>query len=77
MLTEQTRFGKWELYTDGASNSRGSGLGLVLKSPQGDTIVQAICCEFSATNNEAEYEALISGLEFLNNGAPNIKSTST
>jgi ribonuclease HI len=25
-------------------------------------IVQAICCEFKATNNEAEYEALIAGL---------------
>ncbi|XP_074355306.1 uncharacterized protein LOC141694049 [Apium graveolens] len=38
------------------------GLGLVLKSPQGDMIAQSICCDFKATNNEAEYEALIMGL---------------
>uniref|UniRef100_A0A803LM12 RNase H type-1 domain-containing protein n=1 Tax=Chenopodium quinoa TaxID=63459 RepID=A0A803LM12_CHEQI len=38
------------------------GLGLVLKSPQGDMIVPAICCDFKATNNEEEYEVLIAGM---------------
>ncbi|XP_074351495.1 uncharacterized protein LOC141690608 [Apium graveolens] len=52
----------WSLYTDGASNVNGTGLGLVLKSPQGDTLAYSICCEFKATNNESEYEALIIGL---------------
>ncbi|XP_074355065.1 uncharacterized protein LOC141693796 [Apium graveolens] len=52
----------WTLYTDGASNLNGTGLGLVLKSPQGDMIAHSICCDFKATNNEAEYEALIMGL---------------
>ncbi|KAJ0742766.1 putative nucleotidyltransferase, Ribonuclease H [Helianthus annuus] len=55
--------GSWTLYTDGASNVRGVGLGILLKSPQGDIIPQAVRCEFPATNNEAEYEALIAGLE--------------
>lgn len=54
---------KWILFTDGASNIRGTGLGIILKSPQGDIIPQAISCEFQATNNEAEYEALIAGLQ--------------
>ena len=73
MLTEQIRSGTWTIYTDGASNARGIGLGLVLKSPQGDTIVQTISCEFNATNNEAEYEALIAGLELcLNLGARHV-----
>ena len=54
--------GKWILFTDGASNVRGTGLGILLKSPQGDIIPQSITCEFQATNNEAEYEALIAGL---------------
>ncbi|XP_074277404.1 uncharacterized protein LOC141601042 [Silene latifolia] len=53
----------WELHVDGASNAKGAGVGLVLKSPQGDLIVQAVRCEFKATNNEAEYEALIMGLK--------------
>ncbi|XP_074271113.1 uncharacterized protein LOC141595040 [Silene latifolia] len=53
----------WTLYIDGASNARGGGVGLVLRSPKGDMIVQAIRCEFKATNNEAEYEALILGMQ--------------
>jgi len=53
----------WILYTDGASNVRGTSLGILLKSPHGDIIPQSIACEFQATNNEAEYEALIVGLQ--------------
>ncbi|XP_074298507.1 uncharacterized protein LOC141629394 [Silene latifolia] len=53
----------WELHVDGASNAKGAGVGLVLKSPQGDLIVQGVRCEFNATNNKAEYEALILGLK--------------
>ena len=53
----------WILFTDGASNVRGTGLGIILKSPQGDTIPQSINCAFPATNNEAEYEALVAGLQ--------------
>ncbi|XP_074298157.1 uncharacterized protein LOC141628977 [Silene latifolia] len=53
----------WELNVDGTSNMKGAGVGLVLKSPQGDLLVQAVRCEFKATNNEAEYEALILSLQ--------------
>ncbi|KAL5547014.1 hypothetical protein UlMin_006701 [Ulmus minor] len=52
----------WTLSVDGSSNMSGAGLGLVLISPEGDIIQQAIKCGFKATNNEAEYEALIAGL---------------
>lgn len=52
----------WSFYTDGASNMNGTGLGLFLKSPQGETMAYSVCCIFKATNNEAEYEALILGL---------------
>ena len=73
LLTEQTRSGTWTIYTDGASNARGIGLGLVLKSPQGNNIVHTVSCEFSSTNNEAEYEALIAGLELcLDMGARHV-----
>ncbi|XP_074298655.1 uncharacterized protein LOC141629578 [Silene latifolia] len=47
------------MHIDGASNQRGAGVGLILRSPQGDLIAQAVRCEFKATNNEIEYEALI------------------
>ncbi|KAK1411336.1 hypothetical protein QVD17_37884 [Tagetes erecta] len=48
-----------------ASNVRGKGLGILLKSPQGDIIPQSTAFEFQATNNEAEYEALIAGLQLV------------
>uniref|UniRef100_A0A803LVG9 RNase H type-1 domain-containing protein n=1 Tax=Chenopodium quinoa TaxID=63459 RepID=A0A803LVG9_CHEQI len=37
-------------------------MGIVLTSPLGDKIAQAVRCKFKATNNEAEYEAPITGL---------------
>ena len=52
----------WILYVDGAANSRGSGLGIVLISPEGEMLEQAVRLGFGALNNEAEYEALLHGL---------------
>ena len=52
----------WVMHVDGSSNIRGSGLGVVLQSPQGGKMVYSIRCEFKTTNNEAEYEALIAGI---------------
>lgn len=46
-----------------ASNSKGTGVGVVLKSPQGNIIPQVASCEFKKTNNEVEYELLILGLQ--------------
>ena len=64
----------WILYTDGASNVKGTILGILLKSPQGDNIPLSIACEFQATNNEAEYEALIAGLQVAKDmGIKNLK----
>ncbi|XP_031282092.1 uncharacterized protein LOC116140629 [Pistacia vera] len=53
---------KWTLLVDGLSNVNGSGLGVVLITPEGDIIPRAIRCGFKCANNEAEYEALIAGL---------------
>uniref|UniRef100_A0A2N9J2B4 Uncharacterized protein n=1 Tax=Fagus sylvatica TaxID=28930 RepID=A0A2N9J2B4_FAGSY len=52
----------WVLYVDGAANSRGSGLGIVLISPEGELLEQAVRLGFGASNKEAEYEALLHGL---------------
>ena len=52
----------WQLYIDGAVNQRGSGVGLVLVSPERITIEKSLRLNFSATNNEAEYEALLIGM---------------
>ena len=34
--------GSWILHIDGAANVRGTGLGIVLESPQGDKIVLSL-----------------------------------
>ena len=52
----------WELYVDGAANQWGSGVGLVLVSPEKITIDKSLRLNFSTTNNEAEYEALLRGM---------------
>jgi hypothetical protein len=49
----------WILYVDGAANSRRSGLGIVLISPKGELLEQAVRLNFGTSNNEAEYEALL------------------
>ncbi|KAF8102842.1 hypothetical protein N665_0192s0003 [Sinapis alba] len=52
----------WILYVDGASSNKGSGIGVHLQSPTGELIEQSFRLGFAASNNEAEYEALIAGL---------------
>ena len=55
--------GAWTLHTDGAVNAEGCGAGIVLTSPAGEKYEHSISLSFEVTNNEAEYEALIAGLE--------------
>ncbi|GJX09626.1 reverse transcriptase domain-containing protein [Tanacetum coccineum] len=52
----------WVLFTDGSSCIDGSGAGLILTNPEGAEFTYALRFRFDATNNEAEYEALIAGL---------------
>ena len=52
----------WKLYIDEASNSRGSGLDVVLSAPQGQMMELAIRLGFPLSNNVADYEALLHGL---------------
>ncbi|GAV88176.1 RVT_3 domain-containing protein [Cephalotus follicularis] len=50
------------LYVDGSSSFSGSGAGLVLISPDGRMLQYFLRFQFKATNNKAEYEAIIKGL---------------
>ena len=55
----------WRVYVDGATNQRGSRVGLVLISSEKITIEKSLRLDFSATNNEAEYEALLVGMTMV------------
>ncbi|GJR70156.1 reverse transcriptase domain-containing protein [Tanacetum coccineum] len=59
---ELTKTEPWTLFTDGSSCVDGSGAGLILTNPEGAEFTYAMRFRFEATNNEAEYEALIAGL---------------
>ena len=52
----------WKLYVDRAANAQGSGAGLILTSPEGIDIEYALRFRFHISNNEAEYQAVIAGL---------------
>ncbi|XP_050892835.1 uncharacterized protein LOC127098317 [Lathyrus oleraceus] len=54
---------RWTLVFDGASNARGHGIGVVITSPTGFHIPFTARLCFDCTNNMAEYEACIYGLE--------------
>lgn len=53
----------WILFTDGSSTTTARGAGVILTSLDGFKIQQATKFHFNLTNNEAEYEALIAGLQ--------------
>ena len=59
---ESTQDDWWFLHVDGASRSSGSGVGLLLKTPTGEQLEQSIRLGFPASNNETEYEAILSRL---------------
>ena len=53
----------WIIHTDGSSNQHAGRAGVVVRTPEGDIIECMIRLDFPTTNNEAEYEALIAGLD--------------
>ncbi|GLT26650.1 hypothetical protein SLA2020_017010 [Shorea laevis] len=59
----QPELNSWILYIDGASSNKGSGAGAILITPDGYRSEHALKFNFDATNNMAEYEALLLGLQ--------------
>lgn len=53
----------WTLHVDGSSAAGKSGAGIILINRDGEESEFAIQLGFKASNNEAEYEALVQGLE--------------
>ena len=53
----------WKICLYGARSRHGAGVGIVLISPAGEESIYSFRLEFDCTNNVAEYEALLLGLE--------------
>ncbi|XP_071925890.1 uncharacterized protein [Coffea arabica] len=67
----------WVLFMDGVSSKEGSGASLLLISSTGKELTYALRFDFLASNNEAEYEALLTGLRIAHQmGVTAIKARS-
>ena len=53
----------WRVFVDGASSTMGAGAGIVIITPEGIRLEHSFRLGFKASNNEAEYEALIARLK--------------
>jgi ribonuclease HI len=53
----------WTLYFDGSVMKTGAGAGQLFVSPLGEHMRYVVCLHFPASNNMAEYEALLCGLK--------------
>ena len=64
-VISDVELGTWKMYFDGAAKQYGNGMGVILITHKGSHIPLAIKLNFEATNNMAEYEACIAGMEAL------------
>ena len=55
----------WKLYFDGSVCREGQGVGTILISPNNVIYETSVRLEYNCTNNQAEYEALLFGLQYL------------
>jgi ribonuclease HI len=53
----------WRMHFDGPKTINGLGAGIVLTSPKNDQLRYVLQIHFAASNNVAEYEALVHGLK--------------
>ena len=50
------------IHTDVLFTQKRGGAGIVITSPEGDTLKYGVQLKFPMTNNETEYEAILTGL---------------
>jgi ribonuclease HI len=53
----------WVMYFDRSYTLKGAGAGVMLIPPEGDILKYAIQLQFTATNNIAEYDGLVTVLQ--------------
>ena len=53
---------QWTIQTDGSSAQRRGRVGVVITTPDGEILKYGVQLKFPATNNEAKYEGILTGL---------------
>ena len=56
---EENQASRWTVHIDGSSTKNARGVGIIIRSPECNIIKRAIRLQYTTTNNEAEYEALL------------------
>ena len=59
-LVDEAR--RWMIQTDGSSAQNRGGVGVVIITPDGEILKYGVLLKFSTTNNEAEYEGILTEL---------------
>ena len=59
------KYPQWNIHTDGSFNRQVGGASIVLHSLEEDKIEFMVLLDFPTTNNEAEYETLVVGLDLV------------
>ena len=62
----------WTVQTDESATKKSGGAGVVLISLEGEILKYTVRLQFPATNNEVEYEALLTGLSLAR--VPEVKT---
>ena len=57
----------WKIFVDGSTNWEGSEIGIALEIPTHEKILRAFKLDFPISNNEIEYETLLTGLRIAMN----------
>ena len=52
----------WTIQIDGSSTQKRGGVGVIITAPDREILKYGVWQEFSATNNEAKYEGILTGL---------------
>lgn len=53
----------WMIHTDDSSVQKMGGVGVIIPTPEGNTLKYGIQFQFPATNNKAKYEEILTGLK--------------
>ena len=53
---------RWTIQTNDSSARKRVGIGVIIITPEGETLKYGVQLTFSTTNNKAEYEGVLTGL---------------
>ena len=58
-LADEAR--RWTIQTDGSSAQKRGGVGVVIITPDGEILKYGVRLKFPTTNNEVEYQGILTG----------------